>query len=451
MTGGICQVRVPIKHLINTESKCLHTVESVQIATANLEEQLRAVKFLNAPKPMNIDNVVMADYCESIDKNTESVNCIAPSMFNCVGSISRENCKPKSNSTDDTSVVILISIQFMHNFTHIHNCSVFFVANEVNSVDIDTLERVIQTISVRYIDVNDTFYRSKAQTVSGNLGYLSHKPMIMTKYIPANESSSESTDGGEMVLAYFHVNGTDHYNDEYFMKIPAVNENNDCVIDNNTYETIKFGENSINKCHVRLLIDDSRPETSTGNSTVDPTILRAANRNISIICQSFQRQIFQRILHRLDQSNVNSTVYDDFNVQISQLGNPKNESKLWIKLEAIRSQMNLAQITGDFDSKDNEKEFVCRNIVLNVRYEFYYAVVMLGGRANQVMVKKATVEFGPRLVLNFKLDEELRVPAYVDVMFHDLTGHSSGVSGLKMLSCSIYLAIALISVALVEF
>lgn len=95
MTGGICQVRVPIKHLINTESKCLHTVESVQIATANLEEQLRAVKFLNAPKPMNIDNVVMADYCKSIDKNTESVNCIAPSMFNCVGSISRENCKTK--------------------------------------------------------------------------------------------------------------------------------------------------------------------------------------------------------------------------------------------------------------------------------------------------------------------------------------------------------------------
>lgn len=441
MSSGTCQVKIPIKHLTNTESKCLQTIESIQRVQSSLEGQLKSSKILKWPKELSTDAVIMADHCKTSNKS-ESDNCVDIFTFYCVGSITKSNCK--SNSTAEPSIANHISIQFMHNFTHILNCSVFFVSREPNLLENDEAsEWLLQTILVRYVDVNDTFFRSKTQQVSGNLGYLSHKPMIMTKYIVANESAdANKLDGtaNDLILAYFHENGTNNYNDEYFLKIPTIDDRNECFIDNSTFETINFGENSITRCFVRLAEDSVVRDTDTGNSTTDSNLTIAAeaiDRNFTLICRSIQRQIFQQILHRLEQANTNSTAYDDFNVQISQLGNPKNESRLWIKLEAINPQMNLGQITGVYDKKANENEFMCRNIVLSVRYEFYYAVVMLGSRANQAMVKKATIEFGPRLVLNFKLDEELKVPAYIDIMFHDLTGISTGAGDSPRVSLGV--------------
>lgn len=45
---------------------------------------------------------------------------------------------------------------------------------------------------------------------------------------------------------------------------------------------------------------------------------------------------------------------------------------------------------------------------------------MINDNANQAVIRAAQLEFGPRLDLNFKMDEKnLKVPIYIDAMFYD--------------------------------
>lgn len=401
----------------------MQTLDEHQNSVTELEMNLKSAQILKSPKPIGTDAVIMADHCRVPSNKTESTNCIDIEIFHCMGSISMANCKPSTNITDDPFTFSHISLQFKHNFTNILNCSAFFVIDASSNMYQEMISasdsQIVQTISIKFIDANDTFYRSRNQVLSGNLGYLLHKPLIVTKYVIANESAEmKENDQNELVLGYFHENSTIHYNDEYYLKVPVVRDNGNCYIGNDTYETISFGENTVMKCQLRFGGDASPNDTQLNNLTADT--------NFTAVCTAFQKRIFHHVLHSLEQKNVNSTAYDDFNVQISQLGNPKNESKLWVQLEAINAHTpNLDQVIGIYDKSDNVNVFTCRNVILNVRYEFYYGNVMLAGIANQAMIKRATLEFGPRLDLQFKLDEELKVPIYVDVMFHDLTATSA--------------------------
>lgn len=428
LNNGNCHVDVSITHLINTKTRCPRTLGSLQKFQAKFEDTLKHVKMSKIPLAIGTDAVIMADHCKQPANANDTRNCFDVNIFHCNGSLAKANCTATSgNSTVLAPAASFISVQFKHNFTHLLNCSVFFVSSVGGLNGSDSSSIFVQTIKVRFIDVNETYFRSKTVKVSGNLGYVLHKPLIVTKYIAANESAVTTNEKPELtkVLGYFHDNSTQRYNDEYYMKIPAIDDRNGCVITNETFETINFGENAMTKCFVFL--EDRR---DNGNMTQNSTNSTASmsERNFTATCLSFQKQIFHHLLYNLDQSNTNSTAFDDFNVQVSQLGNPKNESRLWIRLET-ESDYDTAQILGVYDKANGENEFTCRNVILNVRYEFYYAVAMLGGRANQALVKKATLAFGPRLDLKFRLDEKLKVPVYIDVMFHDLTGINTGSGG----------------------
>lgn len=240
--------------------------------------------------------------------------------------------------------------------------------------------------------------------------------MIVTKYIYQNETFSDRTTPNEGVLAYFH-NETNCTNDDHYMKLPAIEKDGNCVLNNYTFQRIDFGENSRITCNVVLNLNDLNETDTSFDQPNQPTKLE---QNNTYICRSFQKKIMEFLLPHFELQAPNSTVYSKFNLYISEMGNPKNDSKYWHNFQTVRPP-NLDEIVA-VGGKNGGLEFTCMNMVLGLRYEFFYGYTLIGKISNQPMLKVAQIQFDNRLDLKFKLDEdELKVPLYIDVMFYDFS------------------------------
>lgn len=364
----------------------------------------------------------MKDFCMSAQNVNQTENCTDAQIYHCIDTISLRSCKQDSNSTSssvpefgENFISDELSIQIHHNFTNILNVTIFFVYHEFN-IDSPTVH-IIQKIQLEYLELNETFATRDVHQVSGNIGYLSHKPIIVSKFIRLNESGGDNIARiGGGILAYFH-NETNCTNDEHYLKVPAIEANGHCVINNYTFQPINFGENSRIKCNI-LLTPMEYNETTNTDQPLN------FEQNNTHICRAFQRKIFDYLLHRFDLEDVNSTIYNRFNNRISEVGNPRNDTQYWLEFRTIRPP-NFNDIVAS-EVTNGATEFTCTNMILGVRYEFFYGIMMVGKVSNQALIKMAQIQFGNRVNLKFKLDEDmLKVPVYIDVMFYDFSRNSA--------------------------
>lgn len=414
--GSNCHVKTALKHLVDDKIKCVQTIDEHDQFISDLQTKLKNVKILKYRKPLDTPSIIMKDFCISSTNDTE--HCINIDLYHCLNTISLPTCKLWTNATSspiadwgEDFIGDKLSIQIHHNFTNILNVTAFLVYNEFNSDSLST--NIVQKISLEYLEMNETFSTSDAHQVSGNIGYLQNKPIIVTKFIRSNESGGNhnvNQMGG--YLAYFH-NDTSCTNDDHYIKLPAIVANGDCVINNNTFQTINFGENARIRCNAVLTLTEYN-ETDRFEQPLN------VEQNNTHICRAFQKKIFDYVLHCFELEDINSKIYNRFRNRISEMGNPRNETEYWHDLKTVQPP-NLDEIVAS-SVANGTLEFTCTNMVLGVRYEFFYGTMMVESVMNQPSIKVSQIQFGNRVNLKFKLDDDiLKVPIYIDVMFYDFS------------------------------
>lgn len=434
-----CRIKTTIQHLVDDETQCVQTLDEHDQFIADFQTKLKNVKILKYRKPIDTSPLIMMDFCKSALFSNETENCTEAEIYHCMETISLRTCVQDANATTATMPEVgenvltdELSIQIHHNFTNILNVTVFFVFHELSN-DSPT-SHIVQTISVEYLELNETFATRDVHQVSGNIGYLLHKPVIVSKLVRQNQSIIQNS--GEMggILAYFH-NETNCTNDGHYLKLPNIEANGDCVINNFTFQTINFGEKSRVKCNLILTPNDLNDTDAVDHSIATSTTMNLNEQNNTHICRTFQKTIFNYLLHDFELDNVNSTIYQRFNVYISEMGNPKNDSEHWMPVRTMQAP-NLDDIIA-MGGTNAATEFTCTNMILGVRYEFFYGTMVVGKISNQALIKLAQIQFGSRLNLKFKLDDDmLKVPLYIDVMFYDFSRVvSNGSSPLIQFQC----------------
>lgn len=409
---------IPLKHLNVVDRQCAQSIEDHEMFIAEFEEKLRSNRILMRRKPMSSSSAILSEFCRRPNNSNETTNCIDATIFHCNEKISASTCKNRLNETDDEFVDLIadhLSIRIHHNFTNIFNFSVHFVYNKIVEPSI-----VLQRIQVDFFEVNETESSRSAHTISGSIGYALHRPVLHTKLVRPidngqlhNDASSTPTN---KILEFFDSNRNCSGN-EHSMKIPKIESNGDCLLTNTTYNTVNFGENIRLACNAVL----TSPTTNETASNIDSTT------NYTNLCRAFQREIFQYLFYDIQLENVNATIYDKLNDFISEYGNPRNRTVDWIEMR-IANPIDLEQIIAE---NERNGAFLCRNMILNVRYEFFHGTAIVNDVEHQSLIKSAQIEFGTRLDLDFKVDDrQLKVPIYVDVMFYDFIklGSSSSAS-----------------------
>lgn len=428
-----CHLKVPIKYLTDDEIECVQTLDEHDQFITDIQNQLKSVKILKHRKPIDTPSIVMMDFCQPSSITNQTENCTEAEIYHCIDTISLRTCQIDANQTitipeiGDNFLSNELSIQIHHNFTNILNVTVFFVYHELTGDDFQT-GHLVQKIRIEYLELNETFSMRDVHQVSGNIGYLLHHPIIVSKLIRQNESNighPMDNHNQKFVLSHFH-NETNCTNDDHYLKLPIAEANGDCTINNFTFQTVNFGERTRTKCNAILMLNDF-------NDTSDSIATMNSEQNHTHICRNFQLQIFNYLLYNFELENINSTVYNRFNVRISEMGNPKNDSEHWIEVNAIRPPdiNDIVANTGGSDTNGGALEFTCTNMVLGVRYEFFYGTMLVGKISNQPLIRVAQIQFSNRINLKFKLDDDvLKVPLYMDVMFFDFsrlvnsTGHT---------------------------
>ncbi|XP_037045037.1 tectonic-like isoform X1 [Bradysia coprophila] len=390
ITGDYCHLNVPIKYLHDQESKCLRSYEQSRVFLDELQSKLKSTKILGLRKA---NEAMMLEHCTGADNH-----CLEIQMVDCFQAVSRNNCM-RFNSTEIDETIWLnkeIIIQFRHNFTNILNCTAFLVYIRN---DIAMPSTLVHSVKIQFLQANESM--ANIHRISGNIGYMQGKPVITAKMIPLNETNDDSP----KILDYFHPNKT-FSNDEHFMKIPAIRQNV-CVLTNHTYDIIRFGENLFLTCDVAL------DENVTTES------------NFTIICSTLQQKIFSFILNEYTGSNDTNGV--GVSSKVSEFGNPKNDSNYWINANLRHGIVDAVE--GKYEPDDSGNEFTCKNMILSINFEFLYASLRVGTFDRQNLIKNVDFVFGTRVDLKFNLNETVKVPIFLDVMFIDLTNAASFVSG----------------------
>lgn len=348
------------------------------------------------------NHAMITEYCgssiaissASLGDDSVSVHhpkCLPIKIMNCISIVSPTTCHSFNNSDyeiGDNFQNHLIIVEFVHNFTTIMNCSVFFVYDDM------PLEHNIRTMDIRFRQLNETKHSHR---ISGNVGYQRGKPVIASRYVPYKAIS----DHNNLILEYFHPNHT--RND--VLKLPSFRQKI-CRLDNETFQTIDFGHDVFVRCDVRL-DDDEASLTAVSNFTQ--------------VCNDFQTKIYFFLMH-----NVGMTENHTATTVVSEFGNPINETEKWLAVESnLYRNTDEESVEGHFDRDDSETEFSCRNMVLSVRYAFSYGMVQVGEVRRQSVIRNVRLDLGTRLDLKFRLGEEMNVPIFVDVMFFDATVRST--------------------------
>lgn len=337
------------------------------------------------------------------DESLANTNCQTIEIFECLGSISIANCKSRLNETDNNEINStfnnhLIVLEFLHNFTNILNGSAYFVYSSDNNNG-----RLDRTMEVRFRQLEEM--RTPHHSVSGNIGYQMGKPIIISFWTRNNASDEHSP----IIANYFHSNNTQHDNVNQLLRFPEFSQN-ECSLNNETYETISFGQDFFLKCDVRF--ERNHTESTTATS------------NLIMLCQQFQTTIYKYILNDVRQKEPR------FDFIVSALGNPKNVSNQWIRLEQDSSAIGLSEIKGVAE----DGGFRCRNIVLGVGYVFETARLRVNAQPHQNRIMAAKIRMGDKVDLKFGWDEEVwRVPVFVDAIFLDMTGKSGRLSSSSLM------------------
>lgn len=364
----------PLKFMADEASSCEKKVTVSYIE--NILANVTFIKVLSSPA----SNILVMETC---------VPCIPLEPFICSNaSISERDCEI-FNSTDQWPDFKDIEFEIVHNYSHIRNFKLFFHSN-------DEEEETNQETQVQRFSVN--FHAQTAENLlvysaSGNMGYQSSKPVIITRFIEVNVSESETT----QLIEFFKSTKSS----QHFFQLPQSN-NKGCKAGPHR-STLNFGENLLQTCDLLM-----------------PEIVTDKSNNITVICSSYQKEIFKALTGNSDLT----TVY------VSAFGNPQNSTKSWIKMPF---GFDFTQITGEV----TDEKLFCRNMAIDLRLSFYFARLKVApgsGVHLQSIIKRAQLDVGTAVDLQFNLKEDIQIPISISVMFFDLTARekSSGRSNMPI-------------------
>uniref|UniRef100_A0A1B0CUJ9 Tectonic-1-3 N-terminal domain-containing protein n=2 Tax=Lutzomyia longipalpis TaxID=7200 RepID=A0A1B0CUJ9_LUTLO len=366
--GGVCHVEESIKFLTNTHSTCLRRRDE----NFSMEYLTKLSSVEIPPKP-------------DISCSEASNSCLAVEIFHCLGT----QCLGFNVSDSPGLFPFNLMLKFTHNFTHI-------VKVEATAVE-KTLPAHVkshhQRIEVLFATVNE----SHSHTVSGNIGYLPGKPVIFSHIHSVNISEDKQ----ESLIDYFHPNRTSE-DEDYHMALPKSHDGlclwRHSSSSQDTQETLNFAENQIRTCDIHLL--------DTLNITQET--------NFTEICRNFHRKILQYLLMF---PNVTENLSTE-ELYVSEFGNPRNDTSNWIQID-LRGIAQGATIEGIFDATDDT--ITCRNMIIRAKHVYQFGRLEVAGNRHQALIERASVDFGPRVDLQFRISEDFRVPIFHVVSFVDLT------------------------------
>ncbi|XP_063703597.1 tectonic, partial [Culicoides brevitarsis] len=381
VTSNKCFVQEPILWLRDAKSECPYTK-----IHENWLDSWKNMKFLRYPVVSSMEYHCTNESCSNV-------------------TISRAFRNHSVAGIDRISVEFII----WHNFTNILG----EVQLNVTHDDYENAENEEKFIEFRVIFKSfEEKYLEKFPPMSGMPGYAKEMPLLTSKKVTFSNYTQENK---EFVLDFFVFNNRSApYHANRTLKLPQTRRGR-CLLDSAHQDFINFGENRFIKCNFPLKLD---PKSINSEA------------NFTEICQNYQFQIFSMLLnsHDFEKDNFTSNIF------VSQLGHPKNSTDDWILLKFLNAPNGEQEsVTGNW-RQDTKNSFTCTNMVINVKYEFFYAQLRIAGVDFQNVVKEATLNFGPRLDLHFRVND-VSVPVFVQTQFYDLTrmSNSGGRSFIEVL------------------
>ncbi|XP_061501905.1 tectonic [Anopheles gambiae] len=430
LTGSTCQLEHPVRFLRDRTNLCRRqTVDELsEFNRAFLRHATSSARFFQTPKK----STVMEHYC------VEDGDCLNATVSICYhNSPHGWNCTQSSNVTTSTSSVeelvleefpdsicLELEITFIHNYTNLFNVQLKLLCERSADEDDLWMESVWQRITVRFIVPTPPSKPKLTRTVSGNIGYLTGKPLIVShREIPANRttpqegSPPEESLSNNRMLAYF-TNETRLPDTSFRLRLP-ISRANRCTLTEQDHGTINFGTDSFHRCNY-----------------IPPELInQTAGQNFTKFCQTLQVGLYAQLLNGVypELYPTKGEGYDKLNLYLSKYGNPRNRSTDWVRVRSTNVVADAepgSEQASAGSSTDNTTEsyFTCTNMLISVNYRFYYARTRVRDVRHQAVVHDAEIVFGPRVNLRFRLEEEIRVPIFLQVQFFDLTSSSSSAS-----------------------
>lgn len=367
LSGAICHVEESVKFLKNSYSICLRDPTD----SFPIEYLMRLSTVEIPPKP-------------KIPCVDASNSCLTVEIFRCKNGKNLHNCKTWNVTESPDSFPFDLFIRFTHNFTIL----VKFEAFAIEKFHLEMGKFYQQRIDVVFTTVNE----SQSHTVSGNIGYLPGKPVIFSHIRSVNVSEDKQ----QPIIDYFHPNRTSE-DDDYHMNLPE-SISGICMSRNFSRDMLNFGENQVKTCEVHLL--DSLNITQETNFTE--------------ICREFHRKI---LLHLVMFPNATESIPFE-ELFVSEFGNPRNDTSNWIQMD-LKGVAESSSVEGIYDSVD--ETLTCRNMIIRTKHLYQFARLEVAGNRHQSLIERASIDFGPRVDLQFKISEDFRVPIFHVVSFIDLT------------------------------
>lgn len=349
-------------------------------------EQQSHVRYLRLPK------TEIMEHCMDQDCFNSSIQFCSFAGLNC-------RTTNSSESNDDVDgepwYCPRINFEFQHNYTHLEGLNIKFLCGRAELFDMKG-DKIWTRLSVKFTRKNEEKF---SRSVSGNLGYLKGKPLIVSNLLIPENDTMEDIRTNKYMFSYF-TNGTRLPDDTFRLKLPK-SKRNRCVLEDQP--TILFGEDSWNKCNF------------------SPQLNVTQDSNFTEVCKILQKGIDDILLHGI-RPKFPGTNLDEVNWFASMYGNPVNRSSDWIQFRTV-NVLN-EDVTGSVSPE--KSNFKCNNMVINVRYQFFHAQTTVRNVPRQHVLREAEIVFGPRVNLQFALEEDIRVPVFMQVQFFDLT--SSGIN-----------------------
>lgn len=384
ITNTECQLKQKIRFLRDQSTSCRRSLEDLESFNTNFIEQQMSIRYLRTPK-LEIMEHCLNDACF----NSSIRYC------NLAGQQCQTSNQTAVDALDGSWYCPEIRIMFVHNYTHLSDVEIRFLCGLLDTSG--ELYTVWQKISLNFLRKDEKKFSRK---ISGNLGYLPNKPLILSKLqIPENDTTEERRTK-KYILDYFS-NGTREPDEIFQLKLPK-SKRHRCVLDEETHYNVLFGENLWAKCDYR------------------PQINFTSDSNFTKVCNDLQANLYNLLLHDI-HPQIEPGNYESLNAYMSKYGNPVNRTAEWIHFRAlnvVNERVAAIAIT------QSSPFFSCQNMLINVKYHFYHAKTTVRGVPRQQVLQEVEIVFGPRVDLRFSLDEEIRLPIYVQVQFFDLT--SSG-------------------------
>uniref|UniRef100_A0A182P3E2 Tectonic-1-3 N-terminal domain-containing protein n=1 Tax=Anopheles epiroticus TaxID=199890 RepID=A0A182P3E2_9DIPT len=427
LTGGTCHIQQPVHFLRDRTNLCRRTTDELgDFNRAFLRQTIASARFFRTPKKSN----VMEHYC------MEDGECLNATVSICYHSSPNGwNCTQGSNATDiissgeeaieeeSDSVCNELEILFSHNYTHLLTVHMKLLCKRTDSEGDLWQEVVWQRIRVKFIVPTASSCPNASRAVSGNIGYLIDKPLIVShKEFPKNGSTpavgeSPPENPPNRMLAYF-TNETRLPDASFRLRIP-ISRRKHCTLTDNEYGTINFGTDSFHRCNY---VPPELVNQTTGSG-----------QNYTIFCQNLQTGLYAQLLNGIHPEFFppKGEGYDKLNLYLSKYGNPRNRTTEWVRVRSTNVIAD-AEPSSEPPSTDTiEGFFTCSNMLINVNYRFYYARTRVRDVRHQAVVHDAEIVFGPRVNLRFRTEEEIRVPIFIQVQFFDLTSSSSVAARIR--------------------